>query len=60
MRIQEHIYQGFFGLKKKQDAGKYYHERIDKLKGVDKELDEVIEEFQKVLANHNNKIRSYY
>jgi hypothetical protein len=60
MRIQEHIYQGFFGLKKKQDAGKYYHERIGKLKGVDTELDKVIEEFQKVLVNHNNKIKNYY
>jgi phosphomevalonate kinase len=60
MRVQEHIYQGFFGLKKKQDAGKYYHERMEKLKGMDKELDTVIEEFQKILSNHDVKLKSYY
>lgn len=60
MRIQEHLYQGFFGLKKKQDAGKYYHERVDKLKGFDKNLDTVIEVFQRILTNHNNKLVSYH
>lgn len=59
MRIQEHLYQGFFGIKKKKDASKYYHERIDKLKGFDKDLDTIIEAFQKILSNHNNKFRSY-
>jgi len=60
MRIQEHLYQGFFGLKKKQDAGKYYHERVNKLKGFDKNLDTVIEAFQQVLSNHTAKLNSYH
>jgi hypothetical protein len=60
MRIQEHIYQGFFGLKKKQDAGKYYHERVDKLKGFDSKLDEIIKAFQQILGNHNNKLKTYH
>jgi len=60
MRIQEHLYQGFFGLKKKQDAGKYYHERVDKLKGFDTNLDTVIEAFQHVLANHTTKLNNYH
>ncbi|MGV8171939.1 MAG: hypothetical protein ACP5OA_04570 [Candidatus Woesearchaeota archaeon] len=59
MRIQEHIYQGFFGLKKTQDAGKYYHERVDKLKGFDADLDRTIESFQQVLSSHNIKLKSY-
>ncbi len=59
MRIDEHIYQGFFGLKKKKDARKYYHESVDKLKGLDSDLDDMINSFQTVLANHNNKIKSY-
>ena len=60
MRIQEHIYQGFFGLKKKKDAGKYYHECVDKLKGFDKDLDTVIEAFQHLLNNHNTKLKNYH
>jgi len=60
MRIQEHIYQGFFGLKKKKDAGKYYVERIDKLKGFDKDLDTVIEAFQHILSNHDVKLKNYH
>jgi hypothetical protein len=60
MRIQEHIYQGFFGLKKKQDASKYYAECVDKLKGFDKDLDMVIEAFQQVLNNHAMKLKSYH
>jgi hypothetical protein len=60
MRIQEHIYQGFFGLKKKQDAIKYYHERVDNLKGFDKDLDMIIEAFQQILANHTNKLNNYH
>jgi hypothetical protein len=59
MRVQEHIYQGFFGLNKKKDAGKYYHERLEKLKGLDKDMDTVIESFQKVLSNHDKKLKSY-
>ncbi len=60
MRIQEHLYQGFFGLKKKEDASKYYHERVDKLRGFDKDLDTIIEAFQKVLDNHTNKLKNYH
>jgi hypothetical protein len=60
MRIQEHIYQGFFGLKKKKDAGKYYHEHVEKLKGFDDDLDTVIELFQHVLSNHNSKLKNYH
>jgi len=60
MRVQEHIYQGFFGLKKKQDASKYYREQVHKLKGFDSDLDEVIEAFQHVLNNHNNKLNNYH
>jgi len=60
MRINEHIYQGFFGLKKKKDAGKYYRESVDKLKGLDEDLDEVIKSFQNIILNHNSKIKSYY
>lgn len=59
MRIQEHIYQGFFGLNKKEDASKYYHERVEKLKGFDKDLDTIIEAFQNILKNHNNKLNVY-
>ncbi|HIH31364.1 TPA: hypothetical protein HA235_01525 [Candidatus Woesearchaeota archaeon] len=60
MRIQEHLFQGFFGIKKKQDSVKYYHERVDKLKGIDAALDNCIDEFQKILINHNTKIAKYY
>ena len=59
MRIEEHIYQGFFGLNKKENAGKYYHERVEKLKGFDKDLDIVIEAFQNILINHNTKLNAY-
>lgn len=59
MRIQEHMYQGFFGLKKKQDAGKYYKEYVEKLKGLDEDLDTVIKTFQNILLNHNSKLNSY-
>lgn len=59
MRIQEHLFQGFFGIKKKKDSAKYYHECVDKLKGLDADLDKCIEEFQKILANHNKKINAY-
>ena len=60
MRIQEHIYQGFFGLKKKQDASKHYSESVDKLKGLDKDLDTVIEAFKQVIANHDVKLKNYH
>jgi len=59
MRVQEHLFQGFFGLKKKQDAGKYYHEHLEKLKGLDGDIDAVIGSFQKVLLNHDKKLKSY-
>jgi hypothetical protein len=59
MRIQEHIYQGFFGLNKKKDASKYYSERVDKLKGFDKGLDTIIESFQGILNNHTVKLNNY-
>lgn len=59
MRIQEHIYQGFFGLNKKENAGKYYHERIEKLKGFNKDLDIIIVAFQNILTNHDSKLKSY-
>ena len=60
MRIQEHIYQGFFGLKKKQDAGKYYHERVEKLKGFDSNLDAILKAFQHLLAGHSSKLNNYH
>ncbi|MGV8087396.1 MAG: hypothetical protein ACP5N1_07225 [Candidatus Woesearchaeota archaeon] len=59
MRIQEHMYQGFFGLNKKQNANKYYHERVEKLKGFDEDLDNIITAFQNILTNHNNKLVTY-
>jgi len=59
MRVDEHLFQGFFGNKKKEDSAKYYHERIDKLKGLDANLDKCIDEFQRVLANHNKKVNAY-
>jgi hypothetical protein len=60
MRVDEHLFQGFFGINKKQDSAKYYHERVDKLKGLDSDLDKCIDEFQKVLVNHNKKITAYH
>ncbi|GIU70190.1 MAG: hypothetical protein KatS3mg002_1426 [Candidatus Woesearchaeota archaeon] len=59
MRIQEHLFQGFFGIKKKKDSAKYYSERIDKLKGISSELDNCISEFQKILNSHKKKISLY-
>jgi hypothetical protein len=55
MRIQEHLYQGFFGIKKKQDAAKYYKERVEKINSLDKKIDSVIDSYQKLLSNHNSK-----
>jgi hypothetical protein len=60
MRIQEHLYQGFFGIAKKKDAAKYYAERMSKLKGLDDDLDKDIEEFKKILSNHRTKLDAYY
>lgn len=60
MRIQEHLFQGFFGNKNKVDSAKYYTERVNKMKGLDSDLDKSIEEFQKILDNHNKKLASYY
>lgn len=59
MRIQEHIFQGFFGIKNKKDSAKYYNERVNKLKGLDNDLDNCIEEFQKILSNYKQKIITY-
>jgi hypothetical protein len=60
MRIQEHIYQGFFGIKKERRCcKKYYHTRVEKLKGFDKDLDAIITDFQKILLNHNTKLKTY-
>lgn len=60
MRIQEHIFQGFFGITKKKDAAKYYSDRIGELKGLDSDLDKAIENFQKIITNHNLKLKAYY
>jgi hypothetical protein len=59
MRIQEHLFQGFFGLKTKKDSAKYYSERVSKLRGLDTDLDNCISEFQKILKNHSGKIGAY-
>lgn len=59
MRIQEHLFQGFFGIKKKEDSAKYYSQRMNKLKGLDDDLDRCISEFQKILKNHSKKIAAY-
>lgn len=59
MRIQEHLFQGFFGIKKKEDSAKYYSQRVSKLKGLDEDLDKCISEFQKILKNHSRKIEAY-
>ncbi|MGV8151118.1 MAG: hypothetical protein ACP5NV_05300 [Candidatus Woesearchaeota archaeon] len=59
MRIQEHLFHGFFGNKTKKDSAKYYTERVDKLKGLDNDLDKTIEQFQKILLNHKEKIVAY-
>jgi hypothetical protein len=59
MRIDEHLFQGFFGIKKKQDAAKYYDTRVEKLLGIDESLDKGISEFKKLLLNHKNKLKAY-
>jgi hypothetical protein len=59
MRIQEHLFHGFFGIHKKEDAAKYYSTRIDKLRGIDSSLDNAIEKFQIILGNHNTKLDAY-
>jgi hypothetical protein len=59
MRIQEHLFQGFFGIKTKKDSAKYYSERVNKLRGLDADLDNCISEFQKILANHTQKVNAY-
>jgi len=59
MRIQEHIFQGFFGNKTKKDALKYYKEKEPKLLDNDKRLDEAIEEFQKKNSHHKKKVLAY-
>jgi hypothetical protein len=59
MRIQEHLFQGFFGNVKKEDSAKYYKKRVEKLKGLDTDLDHSIGEFEKILENHKTKIKAY-
>jgi len=46
-------------LKTKKDSAKYYGERVDKLRGLDTNLDDCISEFQKILENHKKKITAY-
>jgi hypothetical protein len=60
MRIQEHIFQGYFGFKNKQDSAKYYNQRVSKLKGLDADLDKGIENFLTILENHKKKIDAYF
>ena len=60
MRIQEHIFQGYFGIKKKQDSEKYYNERVSKLRGLDSDLDRGIENFKIILENHKKKLNAYF
>jgi len=60
MRIQEHLFQGYFGIKKKQDSAKYYNERVAKLKGLDSNLDNGIENFRTILENHKKKLDAYF
>ena len=59
MRVQEHIYQGFFGLKKKEDVAKYYNDRLKNLKGIDSDIDRIIQAFEIVLENHKKKLDTY-
>ncbi len=59
MRIQEHLFQGFFGIKTKKDALKYYKEKEPKLLDIDKKLDGAIEAFQKKKSHHKQKILAY-
>jgi hypothetical protein len=60
MRIQEHLFQGYFGIKKKQDSEKYYNQRVGKLKGLDADLDKGIENFKTILENHRKKLDAYF
>ena len=60
MRIQEHIFQGYFGIKKKQDSEKYYNDRVSKLRGLDSDLDRGIENFKIILENHKKKLNAYF
>ena len=46
-------------MKTKKDSAKYYGERVDKLRGLDTNLDDCISEFQKILENHKKKITAY-
>ncbi len=59
MRVQEHLYQGFFGDKKKKDALKFYRERTDKLRIANSKLDECIAEFQRIVDDHRNNLRRF-
>jgi len=59
MRIQEHLFQGYFGYKKKEDSVKYYNERVGKLKGLHSELDAALDQLSQILENHENKITAY-
>lgn len=59
MRVQEHIFQGYFGNKKKKDALKYFKERVDKLKKADEKLDECIADFQRIVADHRKNLARF-
>lgn len=59
MRIQEHLFQGFFGIKKKEDVEKYYDKRVKKLKGIDEHLDRCIANLKKILLNHEKKLATF-
>ncbi|MFA5797548.1 MAG: hypothetical protein WC916_05975 [Candidatus Woesearchaeota archaeon] len=59
MRIQEHLFQGFFGVKKKKDSLKYHKQKENTLLEIDKQLDEAIESHQKKASNHRKKVLSY-
>lgn len=59
MRVQEHLFQGFFGGKKKKDALKYYKERVEKLKQIDSKLDSCIFDFQRIANDHKKNLARF-
>ena len=59
MRVQEHLFQGFFGLKTKKDSLKFYRECVEKLKYADLKLDECINEFQTIVNDHKKNLNQY-
>ncbi len=59
MRIQEHLFQGFFGIKKKKDSLKYHKQKENTLLEIDTQLDDAIESHQKKTSNHRKKVLNY-